>query len=91
MMASSKAKIMKMSVENLYQYLRDIFDDDTVTDEALRKFPEYKVKGEYIFELTNEDLLTIIPRLGERKAIQKLLASFKDKSVVSVLCIHSVR
>ncbi len=73
----SVADVRNMSVDNLYEYLMDVFDEDTVALETIEKFLANRIKGEYYLELTNDDLISIVPKLGERKAIQKHIGSLK--------------
>ena len=77
----SRTDVMKMSVDELYQFLKERFNEDTVERESLKPFLENRVNGESFLELKSDELAMLVPKLGERKAIERLLQPFRQPSL----------
>ncbi len=73
---ASRAEISGLSVEGIYEYLERTVDEDTIEWETLQMFNDYKIHGQSFLDLTNVDLRELVPKLGERKAIKRLVDSF---------------
>ena len=91
---ASRVEILKLTVDGLYGYLRQHLERDTVGSETIEAFRESRINGESFLELTDEELLEIIPVLGERKAVKRLIDSFNPRQqevlvrlVISSWCI----
>ena len=75
-----------MSVDDLYDFLRKTLDIDVVARETIEDFRINRINGESFLTLTDTELLEIVPVLGERKAVRRLIDSFsrKDSQLLSL-------
>ena len=79
----SKDDVLPMSVVDTHTFLTSHFDPDTVAAETLDTFLENRTNGETLLYLTANELLMLIPKLGERRAIQRLIDSLNPKQLSS--------
>ena len=74
-----------MSVDGVFEYLAQTLDQDVVARESIEAFREQNQRR-VIFELTDDDLRELIPKLGERKGVQRLIKSFCPQQPINEVC-----
>lgn len=77
---STKATVEEFDVEELCEFLSSSGD---VSEDAVEKFRSNRISGLTFFELDEADLKELIPCLGDRKVIQRILKSFLPSQTVS--------
>ena len=75
-----------MSVDGVFEYLAQTLDQDVVARESIEAFRENRINGESFLELTDDDLRELIPKLGERKAVQRLIKSYCPQQPINEVC-----
>ena len=64
---ASRADVLRMLVDGVFQYLARTLDEDVVARESIEALRHSKINGESFLELTNDELRELLPVLGERK------------------------
>ena len=70
-----------MSVDGIFQYLAQTLDQDIVARESIEAFRESRIN--------DDDLRELLPKLGERKAVQRLMKSFLPQQPINVVRFHT--
>ena len=60
-------------------------------DESIEEIRFQRINGKAFLELTDDDLRELFPLIGERKAIQRRISSFKPKPNTRVTYIINQR
>ena len=74
----AKKSVASLSVDELCSYLLVKLPD--LEGETIEAFRFHKVNGETFLQLTDDDIRELTARLGERKAIKRLIDSSPDVS-----------
>lgn len=72
---TSCSEIEALSVDGLYDFLWDTLDSDTMSRESIEEFRNNRINGMSFLTLTDEELKEIVPVLGERKVVKRLIYS----------------
>ena len=81
----TRAEMQKYTVNELGDFLSSKLDGKVDSPEYISlKFEENKISGATFLELSADDLLELVPLIGDRKAVKSILDSFTT-SVVSKL------
>ena len=72
---ATKAEISGFNPEELYEFLLSKLEDE-VSMESLSSIKSNRIGGKTFLELTGDDVKEIISLLGERKTVQRLIASY---------------
>jgi hypothetical protein len=75
---ATKAELLAFSCDQLYAWLLTNLKD-TVGDESIEEIRFQRIDGKAFLELSDDDLRELFPLMGERKAIQRRIDSFKPK------------
>ena len=87
---ANKEDIQQFSKQDLHLYLIDELGEE-VGGDTLDTFEEHRITGKAFLELDDNDLQQLAPRIGEQKAVKRLIASLKPPTTqVSVCNLHSV-
>ena len=73
-----KGDMLVFSCDQLYAWLLTNLKDE-VGDESIEELRFQRIDGKAFLELTDDDLRELFPLIGERKAIQRRINSFKPK------------
>ena len=87
---ASRPDVSRISVDGVFEYLAQMLDQDIVARESIEAFRESRINGESFLELTDDDLRELIPKLGERKAVLRLIKSFRPQQPINVVCFSYV-
>ena len=74
-----------MSVDGVFEYLTRMLDEDVVARESIKAFRHSKINGESFLELMNDELRELLPVLGERKAVNRLIESLHPQEPGNVV------
>ena len=77
---ATRVEILAFSCDELYTWLLTDLKDE-VGDESIEEFRFQRINGKAFLELT-DDLRDLVPLVGERKAIQLRINSFKPKVLI---------
>ena len=86
---ASRPDVSRMSVDGIFEYLAQTLDQDIVARESIEAFRESRINGKSFLELTDDDLRKLLPKLGERKAVQRLMKSFLPQQPINVVRFHT--
>ena len=78
---ATRVEILAFSCDQLYTWLLTDLKDE-VGDESIEEFRFQRINGKAFLELTDDDLRDLVPLVGERKAIQRRINSFKPKVLI---------
>ena len=78
---STREEIETLDTNGICDMLSNQIED--IDFETLQQFISNKVNGKAFVLLTESDLCELVPKLGERKHVQKLVESFQPKSTQS--------
>lgn len=76
-------EVESWSIEGVCELLLRKIED--IDGDTIRAFTANKVNGKAFVMLTESDLRELVPKLGERKQVQKLVESLHPKPTVSVI------
>ena len=85
----AKRSLASLSVDELCSYLLVRLPD--LERETIEAFRFHKVNGETFLQLTDDDIRELTARLGERKAIKRLIDSSPDTSFLPQVRRHLPR
>ena len=87
---ATKEAVLAFSDQELYEWLFIKLKDE-VGEESIEEMRIQRVNGRSFFELTEDDLREMVPLLGERKAIIRLINNYKapPQAQVSPFCTIS--
>ena len=74
-----------LTVDGVCNFLDQQLDNDIVARKAIEEFKENRINGGVFVELTDEELTELVPKIGERKAIRRIIDWFclqKEKTKV---------
>lgn len=80
-----RADVLRMSVDGVFEYLTRTLHEDMVARESIEGFRHTKINGKSFLELTNDDLRELLPVLGERKAVNRLIESLRPQEPGNVV------
>ena len=83
---TTKREIESFNVEQLCDFLTQL---NQLSEQTIASFSENRISGAIFFELGNDDLREIVPVLGERKVLEKLMRSYKPTEAVSHVQVHA--
>lgn len=72
----SREDISDLSVDGVCEYLEQT---DNIERQTVDVFRENRINGQSFLDLTDDDLRELVPRLGERKSIKRLVESFNPQ------------
>ena len=75
---ATRGEVLDFSCDQLYVWLVTELKDE-VGDETIEELRFQRINGKAFLELTDDDLRELVPLIGERKAIQRRIHSFKPK------------
>ena len=78
---ATKAVLEDFNVEELCDFLSNSTE---LSEDAVAKFRTHRISGSILFELGEVDLKELLPILGERKLVQRLISSYLPSPAVSV-------
>lgn len=81
----NKENIQQFNKEELHLYLVDKLGEE-IGGDTLDTFEEQKITGKAFLELDDNDLRELVPLIGERKAVKRLIASFKPPTTKVSVC-----
>ena len=70
---ASKSEIRDLTVDGVCDFLDQQLGEDIVARETIEEFKENRINGEAFVELTDEELTELVPKIGERKAIKRII------------------
>ena len=73
---ATKEELEKFSCDELSDYLKKT---NQLSNSAIEILQENRVDGVIFLELTDNDLREIIPTLGDRKHLLKIIATYQPK------------
>jgi len=82
---ASRADVFRMSVDGVFEYIARTLDEDVVARESIKAFRHSKINSESFLELTNNELRELLPVLGERKAVNRLIKSLRPQEPGNVV------
>lgn len=85
---ATRLEILAFSCDQLYTSLLTDLKGE-LGNESIEEFRFQRINGKAFLELTDDDLRDLVPLVGERKAIQRRINSFKPK--VLILRVTSYR
>ena len=60
-------------MDGVCNFLDQQLDNDIVARKAIEEFKENRINGGVFVELTDEELTELVPKIGERKAIRRII------------------
>ena len=76
-------EVESWGTDNICEMLCQKIDD--IDQDTIDAFTSNKVNGKAFVMLTDSDLRELVPKLGERKQVQKIVESFRPKSAAAVV------
>ena len=83
---TTRGEILAFSCDQLYEWLLTNVKDE-MGDESIEEIRFQRINGKAFLELTDDDLRELFPLIGERKAIQRRISSFKPKVILELLTL----
>ena len=77
---ASREEIEALSIEELCDFLQQL---NVLSVETVASLRINRISGAAFLELSNSDLREIVPPLGDRKEIEKIIYSYVPKEPVS--------
>ena len=77
-MASFGSEIAELDVHELKEYIMTQLKEE-VEQESIGVIETHKVSGKIFLELDDSELKEMFPRIGERKAVKRLLEKVRQK------------
>ena len=74
---ATRAEVIKLSCDEVCEFLSRRLSEEVESD-SIESFRENRVNGKALLELTEDDVRELVSPLGERKAIMRLLRSYKE-------------
>ena len=85
---ATKAAIKDFEVEELCHFLSS---SGELSEETVDKFRSNRISGNVFFDLDDADLKELLPILGDRKVVQRIIKSYQPNQTVSVFGFNSPR
>lgn len=76
----TRAGVERLSADELRAYLTDRLQLEVSVD-SLAALEENRVSGRTFLELREEDLKELFPLIGERRAVERLIGSYRPNEV----------
>lgn len=84
---ATKAAIKDFEVEELCDFLSS---SGELSEEAIGKFRSNRISGGIFFDLDDADLKELLPILGDRKVIQRIIKSYQPPSQTVSISVRLV-
>jgi len=81
---ATRAALEGFGIEELCDFLSS---SGKLSEDTIEKFRYNRISGSTFFELNEVDLKELLPILGDRKVVQRIIASYKPSLTVSELSI----
>lgn len=78
---ATKAAIKDFEVGELCDFLSS---SGELSEEAVDKFRSNRISGAVFFDLDDADLKELLPILGDRKVVQRIIKSYQPTQTVSI-------
>ena len=79
---ATKAAIEDFGVEDFCDFLSS---SGELSEEAVNMFRSNRISGAVFFDLTDTDLKELLPILGDRKVVQRMIKSYQPSQTVSII------